>query len=209
MDTLGKFKTNFLNRKNPFKVGFNNRSPFSYISSTGPAVPSSYDGGVPLVNFTPDQYAQAFDSSEAVKAEGKMYEKAGKAAGQLVSATAGAIAGGIEAGKASKAANTTGPAGLNTGKASFKDILKGASKGFKEKGKSGIIGGLGQGYGDLSPDKEDEEVKFSDMTIDNADPVIKQAYFQWKNRGETGMLGNTTYPNQSKTWKDFIDAYGN
>ena len=195
MDTLGKFKTNFLNRKNPFKVGFNNRSPFSYISSTGPAVPSSYDGGVPLVNFTPDQYAQAFDSSEAVKAEGKMYEKAGKAAGQLVSATAGAIAGGIEAGK--------------SGDKSFKNIMEQAGKGFKEKGKEGIIGGLGQGYGDLSPESEDEDVKFSDMTIDNADPVIKQAYFQWKNRGETGLLGDTTYPNQSKTWKDFIDAYGN
>tara|TARA_R100001015_G_C4573495_1_gene131170 strand:+ start:96 stop:707 length:612 start_codon:yes stop_codon:yes gene_type:complete len=203
MDTLGKFKTNFLNRKNPFKVGFNNRSPFSYISSTGPAVPSSYDGGVPLVNFTPDQYAQAFDSSEAVKAEGKMYEKAGKAAGQLVSATAGAIAGGIEAGK------DPGNTGGKKGGASFKEIMQGASKGFKEKGKEGIIGGLGQGYGDLSPDKEDEEVKFADMTIDNADPVIKQAYFQWKNRGETGMLGNTSYPNQNKTWKDFIDAYGN
>ena len=143
MDTLGKFKTNFLNRKNPFKVGFNNRSPFSYISSTGPAVPASYDGGVPLVNFTPDQYSTAFDTTEAVKAEGKMYEKAGKAAGQLVSATAGAIAGGIEAGK-----DPDNKAGKKGG-ASFKQIMQGAAKGFKEKGKSGIIGGLGQGYGDL------------------------------------------------------------
>ena len=193
MDTLGKFKTNFLNRKNPFKVGFNNRSPFSYIASSGPPVPSSYDGGVPLVNFTPDQYAKAFDTTEAVKAEGKMYEKAGKAAGQLTSAVAGAIAGGIKAGK---------------GGGSFGEIMQGAGKGFKEKGKSGIIGGLGQGYGDLSPESEDEEVKFKDMTLDNADPAVKAAYFQWKNQSETGAFtGATTYPNRDKSWQDFIDAY--
>jgi len=181
MDTLGKFKTNFLNRKNPFKVGFNNRSPFSYIASSGPPVPSRYDGGVPLVNFTPDQYAQAFDTTEAVKAEGKMYEKAGKAAGQLVSGIAGGIA-------SKKAGESFG-------------------KGFKEAGKSGFIGGLGQGYGDLSPDSEDKEVEFSKMTIDNADPVVKQAYFQWKNQSETGVSGSTNYPNRDKTWQDFINAY--
>ena len=195
MDTLGKFKTNFLNRKNPFKVGFNNRSPFSYISSTGPAVPASYDGGVPLVNFTPDQYAQAFDTTEAVKAEGKMYEKAGKAAGQLVSAVAGAVSGGIEAGKASKAANTTGPTGLNSGKASFGDILKGAGKGFKEKGKSGIIGGLGQGYGDLAEGGgDDEKIKFADMTIDNASPEVMELFMTWK--ADRGAFGGG--------WDDFI-----
>ncbi len=199
MDTLGKFKTNFLNRKNPFKVGFNNRSPFSYIASTGPAVPSSYDGGVPLVNFTPDQYAKAFDSTEAVKAEGQMYQKAGKAAGQLVSAVVGAVAGGIEAGN--DPANTGGKGG----KASFGEIMKGAGEGFKEKGKSGIIGGLGQGYGDLA--ENDGEVKFADMTLDNADPAVKAAYFQWKNQSETGVLGSTTYPNRDKSWAQFIEAY--
>ena len=200
MDTLGKFKTNFLNRKNPFKVGFNNRSPFSYISSTGPAVPASYDGGVPLVNFTPDQYAQAFDTTEAVKAEGKMYEKAGKAAGQLVSAVAGAVAGGIEAGKASKAANTTGPTAdlsgksMNSGKASFGDILKGAGKGFKEKGKSGIIGGLGQGYGDLA-DNEDS-IKRSEMTLDNADPAMLELFKNWKSSKITNADGS---------WDEFMN----
>ena len=180
MDTLGKFKTNFLNRKNPFKVGFNNRSPFSYISSTGPAVPASYDGGVPLVNFTPDQYAKAFDTTEAVKAEGKMYEKAGKAAGQAVSAVAGAIAGGIEAGK---------------GGGDFGEIMQGAGKGFKEKGKSGIIGGLGQGYGDLAEGGgDDEKVKFADMTIDNATPEVMELFMKWK--ADRGAFGGG--------WDDFI-----
>jgi len=172
MDTLGKFKTNFLNRKNPFKVGFNNRSPFSYISSTGPAVPSSYDGGVPLVNFTPDQYAKAFDSSEAVKAEGKMYEKAGKAAGQLVSGIAGGIA----------ASNNPG--------AGFGDFMKG----FKDKGKSGIVGGLGQGYGDLAEGGDDEKTKFADMTIDDASPEVMQLFMKWK--ADRGAFGGS--------WDDFI-----
>ena len=86
METIGKFRTNFLGKGISFKIGFNNRSPFSYISSSGPSVPSSYDGGVPLVNFTPDQYAKAFDTSDAVRAEQKMYEAGGKAAGQTISA---------------------------------------------------------------------------------------------------------------------------
>ena len=189
MDTLGKFKTNFLNRKNPFKVGFNNRSPFSYISSTGPAVPASYDGGVPLVNFTPDQYAKAFDTTEAVKAEGKMYEKAGKAAGQLVSAVAGAVAGGIEAGN--NPANTAGKGGG----ASFGQIMEGAGKGFKEKGKSGIIGGLGQGYGDLADKKEEDSVKRSEMTLDNADPAMLELFRNWKSSKITNADGS---------WADFM-----
>ena len=89
METIGKFRTNFLGKGKSFKIGFNNRSPFSYISSTGPEVPSRYDGGVPLVNFTPDQYAKAFDTSNAVRAEHEMYKKAGEAAGKAVGAIAG------------------------------------------------------------------------------------------------------------------------
>jgi len=138
MDTIGKFRTNFLGKGRSFKIGFNNRSPFSYISSTGPAVPATYDGGVALVNFSPDHYAKAFDTSDAVRAETEMYKKAGEAAGKVVSAVGGAVAGAAKAGKASKAANTTGPAGLNTGKASFKDILKGAKDGFT-KGSYGFF----------------------------------------------------------------------
>ena len=36
MDTLGKFKTNFLKDRSSFKIGFNNRSPLSQYKSTMP-----------------------------------------------------------------------------------------------------------------------------------------------------------------------------
>ena len=180
MDTLGKFKTNFLNRKNPFKVGFNNRSPFSYIASTGPAVPSSYDGGVPLVNFTPDQYAKAFDSTEAVKAEGEMYQKAGKAAGQLVSAVV-AAAGGGDIGK-----------GDGTFMQKFQE---GGQKGmFAEAGKDGktIESVFGQGYGDLGGDGK---IARSKMTLDNADPAMLELFKNWKSSKITNADGS---------WADFM-----
>jgi len=186
MDTLGKFKTNFLNRKNPFKVGFNNRSPFSYISSTGPAVPASYDGGVPLVNFTPDQYAQAFDTTEAVKAEGKMYEKAGKAAGQLVSAAA-AAAGAGDIGKG--------------GGTFMEKFQEGGKKGMFAKNTAGagedavFESTLGQGYGDLKGEAPAEEkIKFEDMTIDNATPEVMQLFMKWK--ADRGAYGGS--------WDNFI-----
>ena len=34
MDTLGKFKTNFLKDRNSFKIGFNNRSPLSNLKGS-------------------------------------------------------------------------------------------------------------------------------------------------------------------------------
>ena len=196
MDTLGKFKTNFLNRKNPFKVGFNNRSPFSYISSSGPPVPSSYDGGVPLVNFTPDQYAKAFDTTEAVKAEGEMYQKAGKAAGQLVSAVVAASGGG-DIGK--------------DGGTFMEKFQEGGKKGMFAKNTAGagedavFESVLGQGFGDIGGG--DGVVKFADMTLDNADPALKTAYYQWKNQQEKSMLGSTSYPNRNKGWAEFIEEY--
>jgi|OM-RGC.v1.021130433 hypothetical protein len=39
MDTLGKFKTNFLKDRSSFKIGFNNRSPLSNLKG-------SLDGGI-------------------------------------------------------------------------------------------------------------------------------------------------------------------
>ena len=123
MDTIGKFRTNFLGKGRSFKIGFNNRSPFSYISSTGPSVPASYDGGVPLVNFSPDDYAKAFDTSKAVRAEHEMFKKAGEAAGLVGGAVAGAVAGGIGGVKDAKAAGQ---------KAGFKDFFGGAKRGFSE-----------------------------------------------------------------------------
>ena len=39
MDTLGKFKTNFLKDRSSFKIGFNNRSPLSNLKG-------GLDGGI-------------------------------------------------------------------------------------------------------------------------------------------------------------------
>lgn len=124
METIGKFRTNFLSKGKSFKVGFNNRSPFSYISSSGPQVPSRYDGGVPLVNFTPDQYAKAYDSSDAVRAEHEMHKAKGQAIGQTAAAVGNAIAGGIAGGKDG---------------GSFGDIMKGTKDGFGAKGEDAMF----------------------------------------------------------------------
>ena len=154
MDTLGKFKTNFLNRKNPFKVGFNNRSPFSYISSTGPAVPASYDGGVPLVNFTPDQYAKAFDTSDAVRAEHEMFKKAGEAAGIVAGAVVGGVAGGI------KASNNPG-AGFGDFVKGFGDGAKKGGKGiFSDEVKAGVDDGMSDITGRTGKNSDDDENEF-------------------------------------------------
>ena len=130
MDTIGKFRTNFLGRGRSFKIGFNNRSPFSYISTTGPEVPSRYDGGVALHMFTPDQYAQAFDTSDAVRAEHEMFKKAGEVAGKVAgvvgSAVVGGIKGGIKGGKDAK-----GDGFGKTLEGIGKGILSGGVKGFK------------------------------------------------------------------------------
>jgi hypothetical protein len=153
MDTIGKFRTNFLGKGRSFKIGFNNRSPFSYISSTGPAVPASYDGGVPLVNFTPDQFAAAYDTSDAVRAEHEMMKKAGEAAGTVagavVSAAAGGVKGGIEGGKAAK-----GQGFGETLKGIGKGILEGGEKGFKNRDKLKISDAakkrVDEGMGDIT-----------------------------------------------------------
>ncbi len=172
MDTIGKFRTNFLGKGRSFKIGFNNRSPFSYIASTGPEVPGRFDGGVQLHMFTPDDYAKAFDTSEAVRSETEMYKKAGEAAGKVAGAVGGAVVGAVKAGKASKAANTTGPAGLNTGKASFKDILKGAKDGFT-KGSKGIISEDAKKRVDAAMDSSTSNVDKKE----NPDNEMYQNYF--------------------------------
>ena len=46
MKLIGKIRQNFLNQKNSFNVGFNNRSPFSYITSTGVGQPTVNDPGM-------------------------------------------------------------------------------------------------------------------------------------------------------------------
>ena len=52
MDTLGKYKTNFLGNKNSFNIGFNNRSPFSYKSS----MPTNFIS-VPTISASPGDYS--------------------------------------------------------------------------------------------------------------------------------------------------------
>ena len=87
MDTIGKFKTNFLGKNKSFKIGFNNRSPFSYITGTGVGQPSFADQGVK--SFEPSDWKAAYDTSDAVAAEAKSAQKAGVAGGKAFSKLTG------------------------------------------------------------------------------------------------------------------------
>ena len=90
MKLIGKIRQNFLNQKNSFNVGFNNRSPFSYITSTGVGQPTISDPG--MKSFEPEDWRKAYDTSKAVKAETEMYKEAGEAAGRAGSMIIGAVA---------------------------------------------------------------------------------------------------------------------
>tara|TARA_R100001163_G_C4992026_1_gene144265 strand:+ start:386 stop:784 length:399 start_codon:yes stop_codon:yes gene_type:complete len=92
MKLIGKIRQNFLNQKNSFNVGFNNRSPFSYITSTGVGQPSLRDPG--MKSFEPEDWRKAYDTSKAVRAETEMYKEAGETAGRVGSMIIGAVAGG-------------------------------------------------------------------------------------------------------------------
>ena len=84
MDTLGKFKTNFLKDRSSFKIGFNNRSPLNQYKSTmstsfeipklSPTI--TKDGGSILV---PDNSGQIEASEMIGEAIGEAGEKIGKA----------------------------------------------------------------------------------------------------------------------------------
>ena len=91
MKLIGKIRQNFLNQKNSFNVGFNNRSPFSYITSTGVGQPTVNDPG--MKSFEPEDWRKAYDTSKAVRAETEMYKEAGEAAGRAGSMIIGAVAG--------------------------------------------------------------------------------------------------------------------
>ena len=97
MKLIGKIRQNFLNQKNSFNVGFNNRSPFSYITSTGVGQPTISDPG--MKSFEPEDWAKAYDTSKAVRAETEMYKEAGETAGRAGSMIIGAAVGG-DTGKA-------------------------------------------------------------------------------------------------------------
>ena len=90
MKLIGKIRQNFLNQKNSFNVGFNNRSPFSYITSTGVGQPTISDPG--MKSFEPEDWRKAYDTSKAVRAETEMYKKAGETAGRVGSMIIGALA---------------------------------------------------------------------------------------------------------------------
>lgn len=89
MKLIGKIRQNFLNQKNSFNVGFNNRSPFSYITSTGVGQPSLRDPG--MKSFEPEDWRKAYDTSKAVRAETEMYKEAGETAGRVGSMIIGAF----------------------------------------------------------------------------------------------------------------------
>ena len=84
MDTLGKFKTNFLKDRSSFKVGFNNRSPLSQYKST---MQTSFD--IPklgsMVNkdgssiLVPDNAATLNAQATVADAIGKAGEEIGQA----------------------------------------------------------------------------------------------------------------------------------
>ena len=92
MKLIGKIRQNFLNQKNSFNVGFNNRSPFSYITSTGVGQPTVNDPG--MKSFEPEDWAKAYDTSKAVRAETEAFKEAGEAAGRAGSMIIGAAVGG-------------------------------------------------------------------------------------------------------------------
>ena len=70
MDTLGKYKTNFLGNKNSFNIGFNNRSPFSYKSS----MPTNFIS-VPTISASPGDYSLSTKSNYASINIGKTLAK--------------------------------------------------------------------------------------------------------------------------------------
>ncbi len=98
MKTLDKLRENFFNKKS-FNVGFNNRSPLSYISSTGPGVPSFSDPG--LKAFSPSDWKGAYDTSDAVRAETKAEIAKGQGVGGAVWGAAKLAAGALGGGKLS------------------------------------------------------------------------------------------------------------
>jgi|MDSV01.2.fsa_nt_gb hypothetical protein len=86
MDTLGKFKTNFLKDKSSFKIGFNNRSPLSKLdgsikSASSISIPKlnptiGKDGSSILVPDNSGQIEAAFEIGSAIGQAGRKIGKA-------------------------------------------------------------------------------------------------------------------------------------
>ena len=68
MDTLGKFKTNFLKNKSSFNIGFNNRSPLSKLDGSIPAQSREAVQLSPSVaaNMKPIDNSRLLESQEGV-----------------------------------------------------------------------------------------------------------------------------------------------
>jgi len=66
METIGKFRTNFLGNKNSFNIGFNNRSPFSYKSS----MPTNFIS-VPTISASPGDYSLSGKTNYASVSSGE------------------------------------------------------------------------------------------------------------------------------------------
>jgi hypothetical protein len=168
MDTLDKLRGKFFN-KNSFNVGFNNRSPLNYITSSGPTQPTFNDTG--MRSFEPDDWKGAFDTSDAVRAETKAeiakqkgYAKAAwDGIKLLASAGMGGAAAGAGAGAGTAAGTAAGTgagtaAGTATGTAAgsnltgFQKFVSGADNIFSGQGLQNaneILGTL--------PDKKEKE----------------------------------------------------
>jgi len=148
MDTLDKLRGKFFN-KNSFNVGFNNRSPLNYITSSGPTQPTFNDTG--MKSFEPDQWKGAFDSSDAVRKETKAHidKQKGyyKAAWDGIKLLATAGMGGAAAG---------GGAGGATG---FQQFISGADSIFSGEALQNADNFLGNinWQEKLSKKKEDKE----------------------------------------------------
>lgn len=81
METLDKLRGKFFKNKS-FNVGFSNRSPLNYITGSGPAVPASTDPG--MKSFEPSDWGDAYDTSDAVRAETKAEIAKGEGVGNAI-----------------------------------------------------------------------------------------------------------------------------
>ena len=79
MDTLGKFKTNFLKDKSSFKIGFNNRSPLSKLDGS---IKSASSINIPKLSPTIGKDGQSIlvpDNSYELAAQEAIGDAIGKA----------------------------------------------------------------------------------------------------------------------------------
>jgi hypothetical protein len=85
MDTLGKFKTNFLKDRSSFKIGFNNRSPLSQVKYSKPGSSMQHSYSIPKLSPTIGKDGKSILVPDDGRIEaGMMIGKAISEAGQKV-----------------------------------------------------------------------------------------------------------------------------